>query len=226
MSHILLADDDHELCDLLQQYLHGEGFAVDLVHDGEAAVAKALGGGYAALILDVMMPRLNGFDALRQIRAKSALPVIMLTARGEDIDRIVGLEMGADDYLPKPFNPRELAARLRAILRRGTPPATAEEIVNVGDVQLRPSDRSVSRSGQAVDLTGAEFNILEALMRAAGQILGKDALTKAGLGRPLQPYDRAIDTHISSLRRKLGPAPNGEPRIKTVRGQGYLYLHG
>ena len=225
MNSILLADDDRELCDLLVQYLQGEGFEIDLAHDGEEAVTKALTGDYAALILDVMMPRLTGFDALRLIRAKSTLPVIMLTARGEEVDRIVGLEMGADDYLPKPFNPRELAARLRAILRRGAP-AGADESITVGDVRLRRSDRSVTRGEEPVDLTGAEFNILEALMGAAGQIVSKQTLTEQGLGRTLQPYDRAIDTHVSSLRRKLGPAANGEPRIKTVRGQGYLYRHG
>ncbi len=220
MSLILLADDDRELCDLLQQYLHGEGFKVELVHDGEGAVSKSLSGDYDALILDVMMPRLSGFDALRRIRTESALPVIMLTARGEDIDRIVGLEMGADDYLPKPFNPRELAARLRAVLRRGTKPATTDNVISVGDINLRPADRSVNRAGQPIELTGAEFSILEVLMRAAGQVVSKEALTEQGLGRKLQAYDRAIDTHISSLRRKLGSDP---PRIKTVRGQGYLF---
>ena len=226
MDPILLADDDHELCDLLQQYLTTEGFELDLAHDGETAVAKGLAGSYAAIILDVMMPRLNGFDALRAIRARSAVPVIMLTARGEDVDRIVGLEMGADDYLPKPFNPRELTARLRAILRRGRPAAADDADltdVALGDVTLRPGDRSVTRGGDAVDLTGAEFTILEVLMRAAGQIVSKEKLTELGLGRQLQAYDRAVDTHVSSLRRKLGPDADGQPRIKAVRGRGYLY---
>ncbi len=224
MSHILLADDDRELCDLLRQYLEAEGFTVDIANDGEAAVAKTLAGGYAALILDVMMPRLNGFDALRQIRAQSNVPVIMLTARGEDIDRIVGLEMGADDYLPKPFNPRELAARLRAILRRGAA-ATAPDLVEVGDISLHAGDRTVLRDGRPVDLTGAEFSLLETMLRAAGQIVSKETLTDQGLGRKLQAYDRAVDTHVSSLRRKLGPDAAGNPRIKTVRGRGYVFVH-
>ena len=226
MANILLADDDLELCDLLQQYLQAEGFAIALVHDGEAAVARAVEGDFAACILDVMMPRLSGFDALRQIRAQSNVPVIMLTARGEDVDRIVGLEMGADDYLPKPFNPRELAARLRAILRRGTPASTTAEVIELGEVSLHPKDRTVTRAGAAIDLTGAEFSILEALMRASGQIVPKDVLTEQGLGRKLQAYDRAIDTHVGSLRRKLGPDADGEPLIKTVRGRGYMYRHG
>ncbi len=226
MANILLADDDLELCELLRQYLQAEGFTIALAHDGEAAVASALGGDFAACILDVMMPRLSGFDALRQIRAQSSVPVIMLTARGEDVDRIVGLEMGADDYLPKPFNPRELAARLRAILRRSVKPAATTESIELGEVSLHPGERTVTRAGQPVELTGAEFSILEVLMRAAGQIVSKDVLTEKGLGRKLQAYDRAIDTHVGSLRRKLGPDADGEPLIKTVRGRGFMYRHG
>jgi two-component system response regulator CpxR len=184
------------------------------------------GDGYEALILDVMMPGLNGFDVLRELRARTVnLPVLMLTARGEDVDRIVGLELGADDYLPKPFNPRELVARLRAILRRGTLPA-ANAQVKVGDVELRTGDRSVRRGGRPVELTGAEFSVLEVLLRAAGRVVARDALSEQALGRPLGRYDRSLDMHVSNLRKKLGPGPGGEPRIRAVRGQGYLYPHG
>lgn len=225
MSRILLADDDEELCALLRDYLKDEGFAVDTVNDGKAALEAALGGDYVGLVLDVMMPKLNGFDVLRELRAQSGLPVLMLTARGEDIDRIVGLEMGADDYLPKPFNPRELVARLRAILRRGAG-ALAPEALTVGDIELRRSDRTVSRGGRPVELTGAEFGILDILLRAAGRVVDKETLSEQVLGRRLARYDRSVDMHISNLRRKLGSGADGEPRIKAVRGAGYFYVHG
>jgi DNA-binding response OmpR family regulator len=224
MASILLADDDEELCELLMDYLDGEGFATSCVHDGRAALDAATGDDYEALILDVMMPGLNGFDVLRELRARSvSLPVLMLTARGEDVDRIVGLELGADDYLPKPFNPRELVARLRAILRRGALPTA---MLHIGDVELRTGDRSVSCGGRPVELTGAEFSVLEVLLRAAGRVVAREALSEQALGRPLSRYDRSLDMHVSNLRKKLGPGPNGEPRIRAVRGQGYLYPHG
>lgn len=224
MASILLADDDEELCELLMDYLGDEGFATTCVHDGRAALDAATGDDYEVLILDVMMPGLNGFDVLRELRARAVnLPVLMLTARGEDIDRIVGLELGADDYLPKPFNPRELVARLRAILRRGTLPTA---VLRVGDVELRSGDRSVLCDGQPVELTGAEFSVLEVLLRAAGRVVSRESLSEQALGRPLTRYDRSLDMHVSHLRKKLGPGPNGEPRIRAVRGQGYLYPHG
>jgi two-component system response regulator CpxR len=168
---------------------------------------------------------LNGFDVLRELRAQSGLPVLMLTARGEDIDRIVGLEMGADDYLPKPFNPRELVARLRAILRRGVG-TLAPEALTVGDIALRRSDRTVSQGGRAVELTGAEFGILDILLRTPGRVVDKETLSEQVLGRRLARYDRSVDMHISNLRRKLGSGADGEPRIKAVRGAGYFYVHG
>lgn len=222
MNRILLADDDEELCTLLQDYLGEEGFEILVVHDGRAALRCALSEDIDALVLDVMMPGLNGFDVLRELRTRSALPVLMLTARGEDVDRIVGLELGADDYLPKPFNPRELVARLRAILRRASapPPGT---VFRVGDIELRGGDRSVLCRGQAVDLTGAEFNVLEVMLRAAGSVVTRDTLSEQALGRPLSRYDRSLDMHVSNLRKKLGPDDDGEPRIRAVRGQGYLY---
>lgn len=226
MSRILLADDDQELCDLLQDYLSGEDFTVDVAHDGDAALKAALQGKYDGLVLDVMMPGRNGFDVLRELRAHSTLPVLMLTARGEDIDRIIGLEMGADDYLPKPFNPRELVARLRAILRRGAGSGLAPEVIRVGDLELRSAERSVCCAGQAVELTGAEFNILDVLLRSAGRVVTKETLSEQALGRALSRFDRSVDTHVSNLRKKLGPGAGGEPRIKAVRGQGYCYVHG
>ncbi len=222
MRRILLADDDRELCELLAEYLAGEDFATDAVHDGEAAVAAVLAGDYAAMVLDVMMPRLNGFEVVQRVRERSALPIIMLTARGEDIDRIIGLEMGADDYLAKPFNTRELAARLRAILRRGT--LAPGEALHAGDVVLSPGDRRVQVAGTVVPVTGAEFGILEALLRRAGQVVSRENLCQQGLGRPLQRFDRSVDTHVSSLRKKLGNKPDGAPRISAVRGQGYIFV--
>ncbi len=222
MRRILLADDDRELCELLAEYLAGEGFEVEAVHDGEAAIRAALAGRYAAMVLDVMMPRLNGFEVVQRVRERSALPIIMLTARGEDVDRIVGLEMGADDYLAKPFNSRELAARLRAVLRRGV--IASGEALREGDVVLSPGERAVQAAGQTVPVTGAEFGILEVLMRAAGQVVSREILCEQGLGRPLQRYDRSVDTHVSSLRKKLGAKPDGVARIKAVRGQGYIFV--
>ncbi len=222
MRRILLADDDRELCELLAEYLAGEGFETDAVHDGEAAASAVLAGDYAAMVLDVMMPRLNGFEVVQRVRERSALPIIMLTARGEDVDRIIGLEMGADDYLAKPFNTRELAARLRAVLRRGT--LAPGEALREGDVVLSPGDRRVDVAGAAVPVTGAEFGILEVLLRGAGQVISRETLCEQGLGRPLQRFDRSIDTHVSSLRKKLGNKPDGAARIKAVRGQGYIFV--
>jgi len=230
MQRILVIDDDVELCELLTDYLSPEGFQVEAVHDGEQGALRALSGEHALVVLDVMLPRLSGFDVLRRIRASSGVPVLMLTARGDDVDRIVGLEMGADDYLPKPFNPRELVARIRAIRRRteggrereGTAGRPAER-VTVGDVQLDPGARAVLQGGRPVEMTSVEFSLLEVLLRAAGQVVGREELTKEVLGRRLSPYDRSIDVHVSSLRRKLGHHSGGAERIKTIRGVGYLY---
>jgi len=229
MNSILIVDDDLDLCELLARYLRREGFEVDMVHDGNLGVERALSGDYTLVVLDVMLPGLNGFDALSSIRSKSSLPVLMLTARGDDVDRIVGLEMGADDYLPKPFNPRELVARIRAVLRRArldhgeTSTPSAPEVLYVGDVELDKGTRLVTRSGEQLSLTSVEFDLLEALMRAAGQILTREELVKSILGRSFTPYDRSIDTHVSNLRKKLGHHVDGVERIKTIRGVGYIY---
>jgi DNA-binding response OmpR family regulator len=212
---VLLADDDVELSAMLKEYLEREGFAVTAVHDGEAAVRLAAG--VRIVVLDVMMPRLDGIEALRRIRRASRVPVIMLTARGDDVDRIVGLELGADDYVPKPCTPRELAARLRAILRR-TQPQPAEGPLAVGSLVLWPEKRRVEWKSRALELTSTEFNLLEVLMRNAGRVVSKKELSEAGLGRPLARFDRSIDVHLSSIRHKLGDA--GE-LIHTVRGMGY-----
>ena len=227
LTRILLADDDIELCALLSEYLSYEGFEVDAVHDGAAAVEQGRDGNYDIVVLDVMMPKLNGFDALRALREHTRTPVLMLTARGDDVDRIVGLEMGADDYLPKPCNPRELVARLRAILRRSQAWSSGGdgfEPVIAGELELRPGTREALLSGVALALTSAEFNVLEALVRRIGKIVSKSDLSEQALGRKLERYDRSIDVHVSNLRKKLGPLSDGAPRIKTVRGAGYIYV--
>lgn len=227
MARILLADDDIELCELLKEYLVSEGFSVDAVHDGGAAVEAIESTSYDIAILDVMMPVMNGFDALREVRQKKQTPVLMLTARGDDVDRIVGLELGADDYLPKPCNPRELVARIRAILRRtqvmGGGVQNAEQNLSVVDVELQPTTRKVLCKGQAVSLTGTEFNVLKVLLSHAGEVVSKKHLTETVLDRKLTQYDRSMDMHVSNIRRKLGAYEDGEVRIKTVRGVGYIY---
>ena len=224
-AKILLADDDEELCQLLADFLVREGFAVDLAHDGETTLRLAAEGGYDAVILDVMLPNRSGLDVLRELRRNSQVPVLMLTALGEDIDRILGLELGADDYVPKPCNPREIAARMRAILRRtrGDIDGVRLEDLSIGPVLLRSASRSVVVRGEPVALTGTEFNILAALMRDAGRVVSKDTLSQAVLGRPLGPFDRSIDVHISKLRRKLGPAADGDSLINTIHRGGYLF---
>jgi len=228
MDRILVIDDDVELCSLVQEYLQAEGFSVESVHDGESGLQRATGGGYLLAVLDVMLPGINGFEVLRRIRATSRLPVLLLTARGEDVDRIVGLEIGADDYLPKPFNPRELVARIRAILRRsrsdGKPVPTTPEIVRVGEVELDPATRSVRRNGQPVDLTSVEFNLLEVLLREAGHVVPRERLVNAVLSRKFSPFDRSIDMHVSKVRKKLGDT-DADEHIKTVRGVGYIFAH-
>lgn len=226
MSKVLIIDDDEELCDLVSEYLTVEGFETTAVHDGETGLKEALSGEYDLAILDVMMPKLNGFDVLRNLRERSGLPVMMLTARGDDMERIVGLEIGADDYLPKPFNPRELVARLRAILRRAAtddtehPPA---EKITVDDLELSASSRSVKRGGEELPVTSVEFDLLSALLREAGRVVKKEDLSENVLERRLSPYDRSLDMHISNLRKKLGPRGDGSERIKTVRSVGYIY---
>ncbi|WP_374243593.1 response regulator [Zoogloea sp.] len=224
MSKVLLVDDDVELSSMLREYIEQEGFEADVAHDGEAGVAGALTGSYAIVVLDVMMPRLGGIEALRRIRAHSQVPVIMLTAKGDDVDRIVGLELGADDYVPKPCTPRELVARLRAILRRTqdvSPADTAGGPLVAGALQMWPQMRRAQWRGDALELTSTEFNLLELLARNAGRVVSKAELSEQGLGRPLARFDRSIDVHLSSIRHKLGPRPDGRSWIETVRGLGY-----
>lgn len=229
MDRILIIDDDVELCKLLTEYFAPEGFYTEAIHDGEAGLEKALNERYDMIILDVMLPVLSGFEVLRQFRTKSNTPVIMLTARGEEVDRIVGLEIGADDYLPKPFNPRELAARIRAILRRTrrdqdhTLSTSPSKRFQVGDVEMDVSARLVFRSGEKIDLTAVEFSLLEILLRNAGELVPRDDLIQTVLGRSPYPYDRSIDVHVSKLRKKLGHEVSGMERIKTIRSIGYLY---
>jgi DNA-binding response OmpR family regulator len=227
MDQILIIDDDVALCELVTEYLEPLGFAIESVHRGDTGAERALTGKQALVVLDVMLPGLNGFEVLRRIRAESKVPVLMLTARGDDIDRIVGLEIGADDYLPKPFNPRELTARIRAILRRTTPEQPSDQAtekrLRVGDVELDSGTRAVSRAGEHVELTAVEFDLLEKLLRAAGSIVTREELSKQVLGRSTSPFDRSIDMHISNLRKKLGNRAGATERIKTVRGVGYIY---
>lgn len=208
MSKILLIDDDVELCGMLAEYLAPEGFDAIAVHDGAQGVQAALGGHFDAVVLDVMLPHLNGIEVLREIRRNSRIPIIMLTAKGDDIDRIVGLELGADDYLPKPCNPRELVARLRAVLRRSNGPVAANahsaHALTAGDISLRPGERSATWNGKPLDLTSTEYDVLEVLMRQAGRVVGKHELSEQALGRPLARYDRSLDMHVCNLRRKLG----------------------
>ncbi len=228
-NRILVIDDDDELCALLQEYLGQEGFAVESAGAAAEGLERALGGGFALVVLDVMLPGMSGFEVLRRLRERSRVPVLMLTARGEEVDRIVGLEMGADDYLPKPFNPRELVARIRAVQRRsgsgatGDPPPAEVGLLRVGDLELDPGTRVVRRAGQVVELTSVEFSVLEALLSAAGTVVRREELAAAALGRELSPFDRSVDVHVSSLRRKLGHRAGALERIKTVRGVGYLY---
>ncbi len=226
MAAVLLIDDDVELAGMLADYLRRDGFAVDLAHDGESGVQAALTGNFAIAVLDVMMPGISGIEALRRIRAGSRMPVLMLTARGDDMDRIVGLELGADDYVPKPCLPRELAARLRAILRRsaGAPQDNGE--LAVGPLRLHAAQRRAEWRGQLLELTSTEFNLLEVLARNAGRIVGKDELSAQALGRPLARYDRSIDVHLSSIRQKLGPLDDGRSPIQTVFRQGYQMIPG
>lgn len=224
---LLLIDDDAELAELLHDFLAPQGFELHAVQTGHEGVRRALSGDPAAIVLDVMLPDIDGFEVLRRIRAKSATPVIMLTARGEDVDRIVGLELGADDYLPKPFNPRELVARIGAVLRRSQPvPAAqpgAQPRIRVGDVELDLGSREAFQDGQRVALTGVEFDLLKTLMRACGKTVTRGELFRAVLDRDPDPFDRSIDMHVSHLRRKLGHFCGGVERIKSVRGVGYVY---
>jgi len=223
MERLLVVDDDAELCRLVMRFLEREGFEISRAAHGAAGVERALTEEYAMILLDVMMPDADGFDVLRRIRLRSRTPVLMLTARGDTRDRIRGLEMGADDYLPKPFDPAELVARIRAILRRAAPARELPKAVSIGDIELDGGAREVRRQGVPVDLTTVEFDLLAELMRMAGNKVGREDLVRSVLGRDFSPFDRSIDTHVCNLRRKLGPLESGGERIKGVRGAGYLY---
>jgi len=226
MNRILIIDDDEELCELVSEYLTVEGFEVEVVNDGESGLEKALREEQDLVILDVMLPKKNGFDVLRELRQTSKIPVLMLTARGEDTERIVGLEIGADDYLPKPFNPRELVARLRAILRRSETTDDSKQIeddkLQVDDVEVKISARSATKNGEDLGLTSVEFELLAMLLKNAGTVVKKEDLSEQVLERRLSPYDRSLDMHVSNLRKKLD-SHGSEERIKTVRSAGYIY---
>jgi two-component system response regulator CpxR len=221
---VLLIDDDVALAESLARLLLMDGFLLEAVHNGASGLRSAMSGRYALVLLDVTLPDADGRKLLRLIRARSDVPVIMLTARGDDADRIEGLEGGADDFLPKPFNPRELTARMRAVLKRQTAVAAPGGILQAGDLTLRPSTREVTIAGQSVALTGAEFDLLACLVRLAGTVVSRDTLVETALGRPLGMFDRSVDNHMSNLRKELGHSASGEERIRNVRGSGYTYL--
>jgi DNA-binding response OmpR family regulator len=226
---VLLVDDDQELLELLRDYLEREGFNVTCAFNGRMGVDLVLSGNYDIVALDIMMPEINGIQALSMIRAQSNLPVLMLTAKGDDTDRIMGLELGADDYVPKPCTPRELTARLRAILNRvgkqsSTTAVSQSDHYVVGDLSLWPSQRRAEDHGETLELTSTEFNILELLVRNSGNPVSKDELSMAALGRPLCRYDRSVDVHVSNIRRKLKPLPDGRSMIQTVIRKGYILV--
>jgi DNA-binding response OmpR family regulator len=224
MTQVLLIDDDAELTAMLAQYLGREGFFATAVHDGERGEQEALSGKYDIVVLDVMLPLMSGIEVLSRIRDKSQIPVLLLTARGDNVDRIAGLNLGADDYVPKPCSPGELVARLRAILRRTQTVSDSVQplaVIEVGRLKIWSGKRQVEWQGSPLELTGTEFNLLEALARNAGQLVSKQDLSLNALGRPLTRFDRRIDVHISSIRQKLGQRPDGQAWIQSVRGQGY-----
>lgn len=229
MDRILIIDDDLEMCSMLAEYLESEGLRAEVVHEGSAGLKRALSEEHDLVVLDVMLPGLNGLEVLRQLRSKSGARVVLLTAKGEELDRIIGLEVGADDYVSKPFSPRELLARIRAILRRPVVdpqaqravPRTAPILMN--DVEMDFGTRTVRCGGRPIELTAVEFNLLELLLRSAGRVVTRGQVAELVLGRNLNSFDRSIDVHVSKLRRKLGNSPSGEERIRSIRSVGYLY---
>jgi len=219
---ILMIDDDQELCDLLGSWLADEGFSLTSVHDGAEGLEAALTGDYEAIVLDMMLPSMNGLEVLRALRQSINTPLLMLSARGEPVDRILGLELGADDYLAKPCDPRELVARLRALLRRSAP-ASDGPVLEVGDLRMETASLLCWQGDELLPLTQTEALILRELLEHPGQLVDRQTLSRQALGKPLGPYDRSLDMHISNLRRKLGLYPDGRPRIQSIRGRGYLY---
>src|SRR6516162_1125562 len=229
VNRLLIVDDDHGLVNLLKRFLEAEGFQVDAAYDHSSGLKAALSGGYELIILDVMLPGGSGFELLKALRQDSGTPVLLLTARGEAVDRILGLEIGADDYLAKPFDPRELVARIRAVLRRtreaaaGSPRADHDEVLKVGDIEMSLGSRNVRCGGKPVDLTSVEFNVLELLLRNAGGVVTREQIAEVALGRPLNAFDRSVDVHVSRLRKKLGGFPGTEDLIRPIRGIGYFF---
>ncbi|WP_273149040.1 response regulator transcription factor [Methylophaga thiooxydans] len=226
MAKVLIIDDDVELAELFQDYLQQEDFVVDAVFTGQAGLDAALTGQFDLIILDMMLPDIKGTDILLNIRQQSLIPILMFTAKGDDIDRIIGLESGADDYVPKPCTPRELVARIRAILRRTEHQSQQnnELYLDVGPLKLCTTQRKVTWFETELDLTSTEFNLLEVLARKAGQVVSKNELSETALGRPLARFDRSIDVHMSSIRQKLGKQTEGHHYIQTIRGQGYQLI--
>lgn len=230
MNRLLLADDDTSLCAMLKEYLQVEGYSVEVANDGQCALDKALQESFDLLVLDVMMPRMNGLQVLKMLRQHSTMPVLMLTARGDDVDSIIGLGLGADDYVAKPCNPAVLSARIQAILRRSPqhdsdqPVSSENDRIMLDDVEIRPGERRVLLEGNDLPLTSTEYNLLELLASKAGHVVAKDYLYEQVLGRKFTLYDRSLDMHISSIRKKLGTLKNSQERIKTVRGIGYQYV--
>ena len=222
MDEILLIDDDVELCSMLTEYLGKNGFRVRTAHRGDTGLKAAQQRPWSLILLDVMLPGMDGFEVLKRIRAESPVNVLLLTARGEDVDRIVGLEIGANDYVPKPFNPRELLARMRAVLRRTASPSQGQaETLRVDDLELDAAARKALRADRSLDLTDIEFGFLEALMRSAGKVVNREELSQSVLGREFDPFDRSLDMHVSRLRRKLSDAGAPADQVKTIRGVGY-----
>jgi two-component system, OmpR family, response regulator CpxR len=227
LDRILVIDDDVEMCSMLAEYLQSQGLKVETVHNGEEGLRRALSGEHSLIVLDIMLPGIQGIEVLRRLRTESNARVLLLTARGEEVDRVVGLEVGADDYVAKPFSPRELLARIRAILRRpeaspGMRQRVPERIV-VGDLEMNTRNHTVRRVNEEIELTALEFNLLELLLRSAGQVVTRDQVAKEILGRQFSGFDRSVDVHVSKLRRKLGPLPSGAERIKSIRSVGYIY---
>jgi len=227
VDRILVIDDDVEMCGMLAEYLHGQGLKVEAVHNGEEGLKRALSSEHSLIVLDIMLPGIQGIEVLRLLRAESSARVLLLTARGEEVDRVVGLEVGADDYVAKPFSPRELLARIRAILRRpeaspGIRQRVPERIV-VGDLEMNTRDHTVRRVNERIELTALEFNLLELLLRSAGRVVTREQVANEILGRQFSELDRSVDVHVSKLRRKLGPLPSRAERIKSIRSVGYAY---
>ena len=223
---ILLVDDDQELCELLARYLQREGIETDQVHTGPEGLEQGLAESYDAMVLDIMLPGMSGLEVLTELRKKSDLPVVMLTAKGDEMDRIVGLEVGADDYLPKPCNPRELIARLRAVLRRAQPETNVveDDVIRIDELEIDHSQHQVLKNNEPLELTVTEYNILNTLVTHLGKVVEKNQLAEEAMSRSLTLFDRSLDMHLSNLRKKLGMHDDGQTRIKTIRGVGYMYV--